>query len=151
MLTKLHLTQNNQIPFPGEFNFLFSVKVEIYGQNPVFSFCQKNIRTKKKKKIWQIYGKQKILKQTNILVLRQKPVSGFLQGRLGYFLISNNIQELKVDNKTILAISSDHSLILFSFSKEKQKTKIQGLGSLTRRVTDFKSLRLNCWDITQAI
>ena len=144
MLTKLHLTQNNQIPFPGEFNFLFSVKVEIYAQNPVFSFCQKNIRTKKKKKICQIYGKQKILKQTNILVLRQKPVSGFLQGRLGYFLISNNIQELKVDNKTILAISSDHSLILFSFSKEKQKTKIQGLGSLTRRVTDFKSLRLNC-------
>ena len=50
MLTKLHLTQNNQIPFPGEFNFLFSVKVEIYAQNPVFSFCQKNIRTKKKKK-----------------------------------------------------------------------------------------------------
>ena len=76
-------------------------------------------------------GNKKILKQTNILVLRQKPVSGFLQGRLGYFLISNNIQELKVDNKTILTISSDHSLILFSFSKEKQKTKIQGLRSLT--------------------
>ena len=55
MLTKLHLTQNNQIPFPGEFNFLFSVKVEIYGQNPVFSFCQKNIRTKKKKNLTDIW------------------------------------------------------------------------------------------------
>ena len=68
-------------------------------------------------------------------------MSGFLQGRLGYFLISNNIQELKVDNKTILAISSDHSLILFSFSKEKQKTKIQGLGSLTNLKNFLKQLK----------
>ena len=132
--------------------FYLALKLRFTHKTQFFRSVRKILEPKKKKKKnWEIYEKQNILKQTNILVLRQKPVSGFLQGRLGYSLISNNIQELKVDNKTILAISSDHSPILFSFSKEKQKTKIQGLGSLTRRVTGFKSLRLNCWDITQAI
>ena len=45
---------------------------------------------------------------------RQKHVSGFLQRRLDYFFISNNIQEF---------ISSDHSPILISFSKDRQNNK----------------------------
>ena len=39
---------------------------------------------------------------------RQKHVSGFFQRCLGYFFISNNIQEFILDTDIILAISSDH-------------------------------------------
>ena len=36
MLTKLHLTQNNNIICVGDFNLLFNIKLESYGGNPVF-------------------------------------------------------------------------------------------------------------------
>ena len=36
MLTKLHLTQNNNIICAGDFNLLFNIKLESYGGNPVF-------------------------------------------------------------------------------------------------------------------
>ena len=35
-LTKLHLTQNNNIICAGDFNLFFNVKLESYGGNPVF-------------------------------------------------------------------------------------------------------------------
>ena len=54
---------------------------------------------------------------------RQKHVSGFLQRRLDYFFISNNIQEFISDTDIIPTISSDHSPILISFSKDKQNNK----------------------------
>ena len=57
---------------------------------------------------------------------RQKHLSGFLQRRLDYFLISNNIQEFILDTDIISAISSDHAPILISFSKEKQNNKSSG-------------------------
>ena len=57
---------------------------------------------------------------------RQKHVSGFFQRCLGYFFISNNIQELILDTDIIPAISSDHSPILISFSKDKQNNKSSG-------------------------
>ena len=36
MLTKLDLTQNNNVICAGKFNLLFNVKLESYGGNPVF-------------------------------------------------------------------------------------------------------------------
>ena len=36
MLTKLHLTQSNNIICAGDFNLLFNVKLESHGGNPVF-------------------------------------------------------------------------------------------------------------------
>ena len=45
MLTKLHLTQNNNIICVGDFNLLFNIKLESNGGNPVFKkmFCRENI------------------------------------------------------------------------------------------------------------
>ena len=57
---------------------------------------------------------------------RQNHVSGFLQRRLDYFFISNNIQEFILDTDIISAISGDHSPISISFSKEKQNNKSSG-------------------------
>ena len=56
----------------------------------------------------------------------QKHISGFFQRRLDYFFISSNIQEFILDTDLIPAISSDHSPILISFSKEKQNNKRSG-------------------------
>ena len=45
MLTKLHLTQNNNIICVGDFNLLFNINLESNGGNPVFKkmFCRENI------------------------------------------------------------------------------------------------------------
>ena len=57
---------------------------------------------------------------------QQIQISGFFQRPLDYFFISNNIQEFVLDADVIPAISSDHSPILISFSKEKQNGKSSG-------------------------
>ena len=45
ILTKLHLTQNNNIICVGDFNLLFNINLESNGGNPVFKkmFCRENI------------------------------------------------------------------------------------------------------------
>ena len=53
MLTKLHLTQNNNIICAGDFNLFFNVKLESYGGNPIF----------KKRSVGKIFE----LKETYIL------------------------------------------------------------------------------------
>ena len=53
-------------------------------------------------------------------------MSGFLQRRLDYFFISDNIQEFALDTDIITAISSDHLSILISFSKEKHNNQSSG-------------------------
>ena len=97
---------------------LFYIKLESYGGYPVF----------KKRSVGKIFE----LKETyNLTVIwrirnpkakqytfRQKHVSGFLQGCLDYFFISNNIQEFILDTDIIPTISSDHSPNLISFSKD---------------------------------
>ena len=109
MLTKLHLTQNNNIICAGDFNLLFNIKLEGYGGNPVF----------KKRSVRKIFELKETYNLTDIwrirnpkakqYTFRQKHVSGLLQRRLDYFFISNNIQEFILDTNIIPAISSDHS------------------------------------------
>ena len=109
MLTKSHLSQNNNIICAGDFNLLFNIKLESYGGNPVF----------KKRSVGKIFELKETYNLTDIwrirnpkakqYTFRQKHVSGFLQRRLDYFFISNNIQEFILDTNIIPAISSDHS------------------------------------------
>ena len=123
MLTKLHLTQNNNIICAGDFNLFFNVKLESYGGNSVF----------KKRSVGKTFELKETYNLTDIwrirnpkakqYTFRQKDVSRFLQRRLDYFFIFNNIQEFILDSDIIPAVSSDHSPILFSFSKEEQDSK----------------------------
>ena len=122
MLTKLHLTQNNII-CARDFNVLFNIKLESYVGNPVL----------KKRFVGKIFELKETYNLTDILrirnpkakqyTFRQKHVSGFLQRRLDYFFISDNIQEFIQDTDIIPAIASAHSPILISFFKEKQNNK----------------------------
>ena len=98
-------------------------KLERYRGNPVF----------KKRSVGKIFELKETYNLTDIwrirnpkakqYTFRQKHVSRFAQIRLDYFFISNNIEELILDNDIIPTISSDHSPILISFSKEKQNNK----------------------------
>ena len=86
--------------------------------------------------VGKIFELKKTYNLTNITRVRnpkakqytfwQKHVSGFFQSRLDYFFISNNIQEFILDTDIIPAISSDHSPVLISFSKDKQNNKSSG-------------------------
>ena len=88
---------------------LFNIKLESKGGNQAFKtkhfvgkiYIQYNLTD-----IWRIRNPK--AKQ---YTFRQKHVSGFLQRRLDYFFISNNIQGFILDTDIIPAISSDHSLI----------------------------------------
>ena len=61
-------------------------------------------------------------------------MSGFLQRRINYFSISNNVQEFILDNDIITAISRDHSPIVISLSKKKQQNnKSSGFENLLTR------------------
>ena len=125
-LTKLHLTQNNNVICAEDFNLFFNVKLESYGGNPVFKkrSVVKIVELKgtyNLTDIWRIRNPK-----ANQYAFRQNHVSGFLQRCLDYFFISNNIQEFILDTDIIPAISSDHSPILISFSKEKQHSKSFG-------------------------
>ena len=125
-LTKLHLTQNNNVICAEDFNLFFNVKLESYGGNPVFKkrSVVKIVELKgtyNLTDIWRIRNPK-----ANQYAFRQNHVSGFLQRCLDYFFISNNIQEFILDTDIIPAISSDHSPILISFSKEKQHSKSSG-------------------------
>ena len=117
MLTKLHLTQNNNIICTGDFNLFFNVKLESYGGNPVF----------KKRSVRKIVELKETYNLTDIWRIRNpKAKQWFLQRRLDYFFISNTVQEFILDTDIIPAISSDHSPILISFSQEKQHSKSFG-------------------------
>ena len=56
----------------------------------------------------------------------EKYASEFLQRRLDYFFIFNNIQEFILDTGIILATPSDYSPISISISKEKQNNNSSG-------------------------
>ena len=141
MLTKLYLTQNNNIICAGDFNLFFNVKLDSYGGNPVFK--KRSIG-----KIFQLKGTYNLTDMWRIRIPKakqhtfwQKGVSGFLQRRLDYFFISNNTQEFISDTEIIPAISSDHSPILISSLKKNNIAKVPGFGSLIIRYCLITSLR----------
>ena len=82
MLTKLHLTQNNNVICARDFNLFFSVKLESCGGNPVFK--KRSVgkifelkETCNLKDIWRIRNPK-----ANQYTFRQKHILGFLQRRL---------------------------------------------------------------------
>ena len=118
MLTKLHLTQNNSIICAGDFNLLFNIKLESYRGNPVFKKHSVGKMSELKETynltvIWRI--KNPKAKQYTFW---QNHGSGFLQRRLDYFFISNNIQEFILHTYIIPAISSD--IYIYILGPQKQ-------------------------------
>ena len=71
--------------------------------------------------IWRIRNPKK-----KVFTFRQNHSSGFLQRRLDYFFVSNNIEEFVIDAKVLPAFLSDHSPILISYSPYSDIEKSAG-------------------------
>ena len=119
----------------GDFNLFFNSKLEAQGGNP----------TLKKKSLAKLIE----FKETCDLCVTftQKHNSGFIQRRLDYILISNTPQEFVTMTDILTPISTDHSPVLFSLSKEKITIRGTGLwkfnSSLTKDqnyITEIKKL-----------
>ena len=113
-----------------DFNLPFNVKLGSYEGNPVFKkrFVGKILELKETYNlmdIWRIRNPK--AKQYTFW---QKHLSGFLQRRLDYFFISNNIQEFILDTNILQAISSDYFPILISSLKKNKLKKGHSFGSL---------------------
>ena len=126
LLSTLNISLNNNIIFGGDFNLFFNSKLEASGGNPLFKHHSVGRLIELKEKfnlnnIWRIRNPKK-----KVFSFRQNHSSGFLQRRLGYFFVSNNIQEFVIDAKVLPAFLSDHSPILISYSPYSDIEKSAG-------------------------
>ena len=111
----------------GNFNIFFNLTYEAQGGNSKM----KNISVAKfihiKESlgpcdIWQVRNPKK-----KRYTFRHQHVTGFIQRRLDYFLVSNNLQESINKMDILTALSTDYSPIFFSFSKNIGISRGKGL------------------------
>ena len=135
LLEEFDIILTKQLVMAGDFNLFFNSKLEAQGGNP----------TLKKKSLAKLIE----FKETCDLCVTftQKHNSGFIQRRLDYILISNTPQEFVTMTDILTPISTDHSPVLFSLSKEKITIRGTGLwkfnSSLTKDqnyITEIKKL-----------
>ena len=81
------------------------------------------------------------------LTFTQQHTLGFIQRRLDYIFISNTLQELVTTTEILTPISTDHSPVIFSLSKENDCLRGKGFwkfnSSLTKDqtyITEIKKL-----------
>ena len=111
----------------GDFNLFFNSKLEVQGGNP----------TLKKKPLAKLIELKEIYDLCDIWRVRntkskgftfpKKYSSGFIQRRLDYILISNTLQKFVTMTDILTPISTNHSPVLFSLSKEKITVRGTGL------------------------
>ena len=126
LLEEFNTNPTKQILMAGDFNLSFDSKLNAQGGNP----------TLKKKSLAKLIEFEETFDLCDIWRVRnlkskwftftQNHSSGFIQRRLDYILISNTLQKFVTMADIMTPISTDHSLVLFSLSKEK--TTIRGKG-----------------------
>ena len=126
MLSTLNISQDSNVIFGGDFNLFFNSKLEASGGNPSFKHHSvgKLIELKEKynlNDIWRIRNPKR-----KVYTFRQNHSSGFLQRRLDYFFVSNNMQEFVIDTKVLPAYLTDHSSLLISYSSYNDIEKSAG-------------------------
>ena len=123
LLEEFDIILTKQLVMAGDFNLFFNSKLEAQGGNP----------TLKKKSLAKLIE----FKETCDLCVTftQKHNSGFIQRRLDYILISNTPQEFVTMTDILTPISTDHSPVLFSLSKEKITIRGTGLWKFNSSLT----------------
>ena len=108
------------------FNLFFNSKLEAQSGNPTLKkkSLAKLIEFKETYDLCDIWRVRNT--KSKRFTFTQKHSSGFTQRRLDYILISNTLQEFVTMTDILTPISTDHSPVLFSLSKEK--TTIRGTG-----------------------
>ena len=123
-ITDLHC---KNIILGGEFNIFFNITCEALGGNPKMKnkSVAKFIHIKESLvlcDIWRVRNPKK-----KRYTFREQHVTGFIQRRLDYFLVSNNLQESINKTDVLTALSTDHSPIFFSLSKNIDISRGEGL------------------------
>ena len=123
LLGDFSLNSSKQVIFAGDFNLFFDMNLETSGGCP----------TLKKKSISKIL---QLLEQNNLVdiwrirnpsskrfTFRKNHFSGFIQRRLDYVFISNNMQEYAQNIDILPSFCSDHSPILCTLQKSHEFDK----------------------------
>ena len=86
----------------------------------------KNVLSEKTFELKETYNLTDIWRITNTKAKQHTFQQKHMSGAIIFFFIFNNIQKLILDTDIISTVSSEDSLILISFSKEKQNNKSLG-------------------------
>ena len=133
ILSNFENIDNHNVVFAGDFIILLDTSLDAKGGTPTFKFRSINKLIKLHKTldlrgIWRIRNpkKRKYTFRQNIYL------ELFTKGRLDYILISQNLLEYVKKSGVLNALSSDHSSVFCSISKQNElaKTKTKDCASL---------------------
>ena len=115
------INQNVRIIFAGDFNILFSSKLEARGSKPIpkRKSIIKLVDIKESLDICDIWRIRNPKRQN--FTFRQNHSTGFIECRLDYIFVSNWFQEF-VYYTVLPAMSIDHSPVLISLSNDNSDT-----------------------------
>ena len=127
MLNFFDISQNKKIIFADDFNIFFSSKLEARDCKliPERTSIIKLIGIKESLDICDIW-RIRNLKHQNF-TFRQNYSTGFIKRRLDYIFVFNGLQEFVNYTDVLLVISTDHSPVLISLSKDNSDNNDCGL------------------------
>ena len=127
LLEEFDISLTKQLVMTGDFNLFFNSTLEAQGGNPTLKkkSLAKLIEFKETYDLCDIWRVRNT--KSKRFTFTQKHFSGFIQRRLDYILISNTLQEFVTMTDILTPISTDHSPVLFSLSKEKITIRGTGL------------------------
>ena len=117
-LEQLGIDPETNIVLGGDLNFYFDKNLEAVGGNPQTKLQSLAAFLKLKEKydlcdIWRIKHKKE-----KKYTFRQRHYSGYLQRRLDFIFISNQLQTMVNKSEILVAISTDHSPVLMNLTIE---------------------------------
>ena len=115
MLNSIPNIKNKDIILGGDFNLFFDTLLETQGGNPIFKkkSLAKLIETKENMDLCDIWRVRN--PKSKRFAFNQNHVSGRIERRLNYFLISIFLQEIVIRADVLGSFCSDHSPIIFSY------------------------------------
>ena len=135
LLGKVDDYNKKNINFGGDFNLIFDFKFDASGGNPILTrkSLAKLIEIKETLYLCDIWR----IRNPNVkrFTFRQNHVSGFIERRLDFFLISNVLQESIIKTDVLASFCTDHSPILFSLQLKDMPTRGKGFWKFNNSLT----------------
>ena len=128
ILSNCENTFNHNVIFADDFNVFFDASLDAKGGTPTLKSRSINElielnETFDLRDIWRIRNPKKRKHS-----FRQKHLSGIIQRRLDYIFISQNLQEYVKKSDVLSTLSTDHSPVFCSISKQNEFSKAKGRG-----------------------
>ena len=128
ILSNFENTLNHNVIFADDFNVFFDASLDAKGGTPTLKSRSINelielSETFDLRDIWRIRNPKKRKHS-----FRQKHLSGIIQRRLDYIFISQNLQEYVKKSDVLSTLSTDHSPVFCSISKQNEFSKAKGRG-----------------------